>query len=126
MQVGEACYLLDIAFEGFEINGSGLVQIPHDSSGLTMDQWRWVWSAVAAMNPQPNGSCRIWRWQVACELHLGDSGYSFRHLGSVHLCAASLLCDHEEDAHTHKMHVPDKFCAVTAQGGSQGSWLHDC
>lgn len=42
-------------------------------------------------------------------------------LGSVHRCAASLLCDHEEDAHTRKMHVPDKFCAVTAQGGSQGS-----
>lgn len=43
MQVGKVCYLLDIAFEGFEINVSGLVQIAHDGAGLTMDHWRRVW-----------------------------------------------------------------------------------
>lgn len=40
-------------------------------------------------------------------------------LGSVHHCAADLLCGHAEGAHICKMLVPNEVCAVTAQCGSQ-------
>lgn len=47
-------------------------------------------------------------------------------LGSVHHCAADLLCGHGEGAHMCKMLVvPNEVCAVNALCGSQGNWLHD-
>lgn len=45
--------------------------------------------------------------------------------GSVHHCAADLLCGHVEGAHVCKMLVPDEVCAVNAHCGSQANWMHD-
>lgn len=58
MQVGKVFYLLHIDFEGFEINGSGLVQMPHDAAGWTVDHW-WCSAWVC---------CHIWRPTAKWEL----------------------------------------------------------